>query len=265
MSLDAIGGLGEKKFSSKKYLHLSVDHFTRYTYFSCTKGQSAKEIIKLINSVHSQNPIGMLLTDQYGSLTSEELGSYCDSSGISHIFTTVDSAFSNGLNERLNQTIVNKIRCVKHDKSFPSRRSWPTIAEHCIYQYNSSPHSVTSFSPSYLLTGKPPDFLPSPLRDPPNLEADRKLAFEKSLQYHKYNKKRYDRSKNEVDFKVDERVFIDNGNKLNREKLDPVRIGPFKITRQLSHSIYEIYVGQGPSPLRLYHASKMLHAPDCIN
>jgi len=60
-------------------------------------------------------------------------------------------------------------------------------------------------------------------------------------------------------------VFIDNGNKLNRDKLDPVRIGPFKITCQLSNSVFEIYVGQGPLPLRLYHASKMLKMPDCVH
>ena len=72
------------------------------------------------------------------------------------------------------------------------------IAQQCIQQYNSSIHSVTSFSPSYLLTGNPTDLLPVSLRDPPDLVADRKLAFEKSLQYHNYNKKLYDKLKNEM-------------------------------------------------------------------
>lgn len=99
MSLDTVGGLGNKS-SAKRYCHLLVDHFTRYAYASYTKGQSAKEMIKLVDSVHRVNPIGTLLTDQYGGLSSQEFQDYCEGAGINHIFVAVDSAFSNGLNER---------------------------------------------------------------------------------------------------------------------------------------------------------------------
>lgn len=114
MSLDTIGGFSDGK-SSNRYLHLLVDHFSRFAYISCTRGQSAREMITLIHSVHSRNPISVLLTDQYGGLTSDEFQAYCSSSGIDHVFAAVDSAFSVGLNERSNQTIVNRVRCMKHE------------------------------------------------------------------------------------------------------------------------------------------------------
>lgn len=40
------------------------------------------------------------------------------------------------------------------------------------------------------------------------------------------------------DFKIGDLVYIENSNKLNREKLDLIRIGPFPITEKISESQY---------------------------
>lgn len=53
----------------------------------------------------------MVLTDQYPGINSKEFKKFLMKENIKLIFTAVDAPFSNGLNERLNQTIVNKIRC----------------------------------------------------------------------------------------------------------------------------------------------------------
>lgn len=45
MSLDTIGGFAGRR-STKKYLHLLVDHFTRYAYISTSKNQNATEFVK---------------------------------------------------------------------------------------------------------------------------------------------------------------------------------------------------------------------------
>lgn len=258
MSLDTIGGFSSDT-SPLRYLHLLVDHFSRFAYILCTKGQSAHDMISLVDSVQTNHPIGILLTDQYGGLSSKEFNSYCKSSNISHVFTAVDSAFSNGLNERLNQTLVNRIRCIKNDPSSPSFSDWSTIADKCVQLYNDSPHSVTSFPPSYLLTGLLPSILPSSLHPSPDITRDRKIAFDRSVRFHAYNKSLYDASKNDVLFNVGDSVLVDNGNRLNRDKLDPLRIGPFVISRKLSNNVFELIVNSGPLGKRLYHASKLLH------
>lgn len=255
MSLDTIGGFGGYK-STKRYLHLLVDHFTRYAYILCSKGQSARDFISLVDSVQKRHQIGTLLTDQYGGLSSDEFLSYCSSSNIDHLFVAVDCAFSNGLNERLNQTLVNRIRCAMNDG--PSSSNWSTVAYKCVSQYNDSPHSVTTFPPSYLLNGCSKNIIPDILVNPPNLTADREIALQNTIKSHNANKLRYDRNRTDISFNIGDYVYIDNGSKLNRSKLDKVRIGPFVISRKLSDLVYEIDVKYGKFSKRLYHASKLL-------
>ncbi|KAL2713531.1 odorant receptor 13a-like, partial [Vespula squamosa] len=42
------------------------------------------------------------------------------------------------------------------------------------------------------------------------------------------------------DFKAGDMVFVENDKKLNRKKLDELKIGPYKILQELSHFIYKI-------------------------
>ena len=62
MSLDTIGGFGGQR-STKKYLHLLVDHFTRFAYILCSKNQNAQDFIKLIEKVPRENTIETLFSD----------------------------------------------------------------------------------------------------------------------------------------------------------------------------------------------------------
>ena len=38
-------------------------------------------------------------------------------------------------------------------------------------------------------------------------------------------------------------VYVTNGNRLNRKKMDEIRIGPFEIEKKISDSIYKINTG----------------------
>lgn len=140
----------------------------------------------------------------------------------------MDIVFSNDLNERLNQILVNRIRCAKNDEFSNSSRSLSSLASECVSQYNNFPQNVTTFPSSYLLNGCSNNLIPDFLVDPLNLEIDRKLAFQNTIRIHNYNKARYDKNKSKISFSIGNFVYVDNGNKLNRDKLDRVRIGPFK-------------------------------------
>lgn len=63
ISIDTIGGFGGSR-STKKYLHLLVDHFTRYAYILTSKTQSANDFVKLVNNITEFDEIGILLTNQ---------------------------------------------------------------------------------------------------------------------------------------------------------------------------------------------------------
>lgn len=88
-----------------------VDHFTRYAYILTSKTQNSDDFIKLVKEVADNNEIGKVLSDQYPGINSKEFKNFLAEKNIPIIFTAVDAPFSNGLNERLNQTLVNKIRC----------------------------------------------------------------------------------------------------------------------------------------------------------
>lgn len=169
MAIDYVGGFGGNH-SSKRYLHILVDHFSRYAFTSSTKGQCAKDFIKLIDPVTKQFQIKIILADQYTGINSTELKNYLKNKNITLIFTSIDCAQSNGLNERLNQTLINRIRCKLNNGE---KRAWSKIAENCIKEYNNTIHTTTKFSPRYLLYGKTSEIIPVELQKHHDLEKDR--------------------------------------------------------------------------------------------
>ncbi|KAK2578587.1 hypothetical protein KPH14_000921 [Odynerus spinipes] len=176
VSLDTIGGFGGNR-STKRYLHLLIDHFTRYAFILTSKNQTSEDFIKLLKKIQDKHQIKTLLTDQYSGINSNSFKNYLKNQNINLIFTAVNCPFSNGLNERLNQTLVNRIRCkINETKS----RAWSKIAEECTDQYNRTEHSGTGFSPEYLLFGKVDPIVPEKLSNKRNLIKDRELAYKNS-------------------------------------------------------------------------------------
>ncbi|XP_043270945.1 uncharacterized protein [Venturia canescens] len=261
MALDTIGGFAGNK-STKRYLHLLIDHFTRYAFILTSKTQIAKDFIKLVDQIKNENRIQTLLTDQYAGINSKEFKQHLKTRKINLVFTAVDCAFSNGLNERTNQTLVNRIRC----KIFENKnRPWSTIAEECVEEYNNTIHSSTGFTPNYLLTGRDKTILPNELNYnyKEKLEDNRSIAYKNSKKIHEQNKTYYDKNKVNIEYKVGDLVYIQNSNKLNRNKLDPIRIGPYEIKAKISNLIYIIGRGQKKNESQIFHASKLIpcHSP----
>ncbi|KAA5784738.1 transposase family protein, partial [Pseudomonas aeruginosa] len=116
------------------------DHFTRYAYILTSKTQSAHDFIKLVQKVTSDYKIDLILSDQYPGINSKDFKFFLEKEGIPIVFTAVNAPFSNGLNERLNQTLVNKIRCKVNERR--DKIAWTTIAHECTERYNETEHSV---------------------------------------------------------------------------------------------------------------------------
>lgn len=265
ISIDTIGGFGGTR-STKKYLHLLVDHFTRYAYILTSRNQSSNDFIKLVKNVTQSYDIDMILSDQYPGINSKEFKEFLKQNNITIVFTAVDAPFSNGLNERLNQTLVNRIRCKINEGD--KKIAWTTVAQRCVEKYNETEHTVTKFTPKYLLEGESVDILPPELKSRctnVDLERDRKLALENSIKSHKYNKTIYDQHREEYKFEVGDSVYVENGNRLNRKKMDELRIGPYKILKRISTSIYEVEAGHKKAESNLYHVTKLSPVSPSVN
>lgn len=97
-----------------------------------------------------------------------------------------------------------------------------------------------------------------------NLAENRKLALENSQKTHNRNKLYYDEKSVKTVYNEGDLVYIHNGNKLNRNKLDPIRLGPYRIKRKISNVILEIDRGIRRNELNWFHASKLVpFLPSC--
>jgi len=77
--------------------------------------------------MNDEHQMKSLLTDQYGGLCSTEFEKFLEENNIGRVITSVDNPSSNGLNERLNQTLlVNRIRCRMNGSE--KKRAWTSIA-----------------------------------------------------------------------------------------------------------------------------------------
>lgn len=254
MSVDTVGGFSGYG-STARYMHLLEDHFTRYIWISTSKGQTAHEFIRLVKPLAETQDIMMLLADQYTGIDSEKFKEYLEKRGIQIVFTSTDCASSNGLNERANQTLVNRIRCQKNTSNH--KRAWTTIAQECVAQYNKTVHSSTGFTPEYLLYGKKQQISPFSDNHNSTLQEDREQAFLNSTKSFEVNKKRVDKTRKEHQFQIGDLIYVEKGNRLNRGKLDPIREGPFKIIRQISSTFYEVSTDRRRRNSNYFHSSKL--------
>ncbi len=258
MSIDTIGGFTGNN-SSKKYIHLLVDHFSRYAYTLTSSTQKTGDFVKLLKLVLDKgHKVKNLLADQYTAINSNVFKEFLKQNGINLFFTAVDCPFSNGLNERLNQTLVNRLRCKVNESNVNKKKPWSTLFSDCVSEYNNTIHSVTKFSPNYLMYGIKDKFISElNVNVTSSLLDDRKLAFLNSKKNHDYNSRVFNRNKSNFDFKVGDLVFVDHGNSLNKNKLDEVRSGPFKIVKKISNVLFEVDSGFQKYESNIYHTCKM--------
>ncbi|KYN17209.1 hypothetical protein ALC57_10508 [Trachymyrmex cornetzi] len=126
-------------------------------------------------------------------------------------YTSVDSPFSNGLNERLNQTLINKIRCAINENQ--KKRAWTTIAKQCVQKYNETEHTVTGFAPKYLLDGTDTTTLPIELKQNVTKHhwiQDRETALKNTIKSHEYNKILFNEDRLHYEFEVGDMVYVGN-------------------------------------------------------
>jgi hypothetical protein len=110
------------------------------------------------------------------------------------------------------------------------------------------------------LEGENVDVLPIELKSrctAEDLKRDREIALNNTVKSHNYNKNIVDLHREDYKLEVGDSVFVENGNSLNRKKMDELRIGPYKILKKISNCIYEIDTGHKKTESNLYHITKI--------
>ncbi|GFT12774.1 retrotransposable element Tf2 protein type 3 [Trichonephila clavipes] len=162
-----------------------------------------------------------ILSDRNTAFTSSKFKHFLKHNNVTQLLTTSHRPQTNGKVERVNQTIITRLKCEISNSS--NKVPWTKILDKVTHQYNQTPHTITGFPPTYLMYGNLPFEIS--LKDNeiyPPLEEARKLAKERTEQYYKINKIRYDKKFQEADFKVGDLVMYEEFQYPNTRKLSPL-------------------------------------------
>ena len=86
LSIDTIGGLSGYN-SKKQYLHLAIDHLTRFAWAYCSKTQSAIDFINLIKTIQKVETPKLILADRYTGIRSKPFIRFLEDQNIDYLFT----------------------------------------------------------------------------------------------------------------------------------------------------------------------------------
>ena len=194
VSIDTVGGFHGNP--NAKYMHLAVDHLTRHAWAHFSESTNADDIVELIEKIQKDGNPRRILTDNHKCLLNQKVTKFANKHKITLVLVPPDSASANGMIERLNQTITNKLRCAYNENL--QEFTWDFYCERVIKMYNETPHSVTRFKPIFLLKGgeMPTAAIQNPF---PNRERALLQAYLRSMRknaknafYYNKNRKNYD-------------------------------------------------------------------------
>ncbi|UYV83065.1 hypothetical protein LAZ67_22002076, partial [Cordylochernes scorpioides] len=236
ISIDTIAGVS-KYGHSKTYLHVIVDHLTRYAWTFPSKSTSTLTYIQTLKTVLQQGSPKRLLSDRAPAFTSEKFRKFLITHGIQPLLTTSNNPQANGLIERLNVTITGKLRLAYLENP---KASWTQLVKRVTQTYNNTPHSVTSFPPTYLMFNVIPPDLRTHLDPYPEINIAREIANSRTQNKHKKDKEIFDKQHRTPHFEVNDLVLVKNYRHPDTGKLAPYFTGPYKIIEIISPNVVRI-------------------------
>ncbi|UYV70374.1 hypothetical protein LAZ67_7002762 [Cordylochernes scorpioides] len=233
VALDTIAGLA-KYGNAKTYLHVVVDHFSRYTWTFPSKSTSLTTYQQVIKRVLQDGSPKRLLTDRAPAFTSPKFRKFLINRNIHPLLTTSNNPQANGLCERLNATLTGKLRLLHLENP---KAAWTKLAKRVTVVYNNTPHSVTGFPPGYLMFGVLPPELTEHVNPYPVLTTARRIAHERTQAKHLKDKHAYDQQHKTPHFEPGDLVLVKVYHHPNTGKLAPYFTGPYEILEIISPNV----------------------------
>lgn len=131
-----------------------TDSFTKFAMAVPCRDQKASTVARTLRDrrfVHYGVPVE-LHSDHGRNFESAVIQELCKLYCIHKTRTTSYHPQGNAQTERFNKTLCGLVRSLDRKK----RREWPELLPHLVFIYNSTPHSVTGFSPCTLMFGRQP-------------------------------------------------------------------------------------------------------------
>lgn len=130
-----------------RYFLVIVDAHSKWVDVYPTSGTTAKETIKCLQ--HSFSRFGLpvsIVSDNGPCFSSQEFKDFCMHTGARHITTAVYKPSTNGLAEKMVQTLKKSLRT--------SKSAIQDTLDRFLFNYRLTPHSTTGVSPAELMFGR---------------------------------------------------------------------------------------------------------------
>ncbi|UYV72493.1 K02A2.6-like [Cordylochernes scorpioides] len=236
LSLDTIAGFA-KYGNTKTYLHVVVDHFSRYAWAFPSKSTSTTTYQQVLKRIFQDGSPKRLLTDRAPAFTSPKFRSFLLNRNIHPLLTTSNNPQANGLCERLNATLTGKLRLLHLENP---KVAWTKLVKKVTLIYNKTPHSTTGFPPIYLMFGILPPEISNHNTPYPDIDKARKIAHTRTQNKHLQDKNTYDQRHKQPHFEVGDLVLVKLYHHPNTGKLAPYFTGPHTILEIISSNVVRI-------------------------
>jgi hypothetical protein len=166
--LDFIQNLPETK-SGNKHIITAIDYATRWPIAKAVPNMTKEAVITFIyeNIIVNHGVPLEVITDRGKSFLAEAVDEYINKVGISHLASTPYHPETNGMVERMHATLGHAVTTLANSR----RDRWDEFLNQALFSIRVRTHSVTKFTPFYLLYGIDPR-LPMDPRPPPATMAD---------------------------------------------------------------------------------------------
>jgi transposase InsO family protein len=267
ISLDLIVGLPES--NGYNAILTIVDHFTkRVTFVACRDTITSSEIEKVITHeiIRVQGIPEEVLSDRGPQFRSKHWFSFFESLGCRVLLSTAFHPQTDGLTERMNQTVELYLRqYVAYDQA-----DWADRLDAAEISINNADTDSTGRSPYFHDLGRNPrfDFVALPEGGKGRVEEAvsravglgelwRDLAGRYAVA-QKRMKEQADKKRRDLEFKVGDKVWVERKNMSTgrpSEKLDMRRIGPYKVTARVGPVAYRVALPPDVRVHPVFHVS----------
>lgn len=139
----------KKSLNGNTYIIVASDYLTRYVFAKPLSNSKATAIIKFLKRIFLEHGTPLIIqTNQGRNFLSDELSQFFNENGIHHSMSTPYHPQSQGLVERSNQVINERIRLFSKNT-----KQWNKQLQELIYSINTTINKTTMNSPFRLLKG----------------------------------------------------------------------------------------------------------------
>lgn len=252
IGIDLVGPL-PKSQSGMKFIIVATDYATRWVEARAIKYKTAGTIVKfLIEEIFIRHgPPRELRCDRGTEFINKAVMEITQIWNAKMKPSTPYHPQSNGLVERCNQTLVNKLRKISETNS----SNWDIELQYTLFAYRISPLSIINVSPFELLYGRQPsiefdyekienfdwhtgdinEYIK--IRQDLNNKANTLINTSNKHKIEKIEKMNLNRS-DSSDLKLGDQVLMKN--QIPKNKLSPIWLGPFTVAEILLNGAYKI-------------------------